>query len=374
MLISCPTCPKVYRIPASSIPPEGRDVRCASCGEVWYEYGVTAEVLEETPGVTASISQEQLDSVLAGSVHGPDMTSDIVDDVFASDLIESESPGGGEPYFDDDDILPPEYPFEKIAPKQLAAPQSRYEDAEPPVYTVPMQRDRIAGAVEEVTVRVRGQLETWWAQFQEWREVRRQEEAEPLPPGHQAAEQFRARVRAKQRNRMTPLRFLGWLSWVGSICGVVALIVLEREEIQAAWPATENFYALFEGAPSTPSIQIAGISSRYAESFDGPVLELRGQLINTGNDPVLPALELSAVGATEPFSERVTVTDVPIPKGGERPFIIRAQIPDGTRQAAIRVHAGDDDLRAPSKFIVQRTGSGWGEVLPDSLTAADETP
>ena len=39
MILSCPACHTRYRLADGSVPPEGRDVRCAKCGNRWHEPG-----------------------------------------------------------------------------------------------------------------------------------------------------------------------------------------------------------------------------------------------------------------------------------------------------------------------------------------------
>lgn len=39
MILSCPACHTRYKLPDGSVPPEGRQVRCAKCAHSWYEPG-----------------------------------------------------------------------------------------------------------------------------------------------------------------------------------------------------------------------------------------------------------------------------------------------------------------------------------------------
>ena len=44
MIITCPNCKKQFKINASLIPEEGRDVQCGSCNNVWF-YQIESENL-----------------------------------------------------------------------------------------------------------------------------------------------------------------------------------------------------------------------------------------------------------------------------------------------------------------------------------------
>jgi len=40
MILTCPACQTRYEVDAAKFPPQGRDVRCARCGEVWHAMGL----------------------------------------------------------------------------------------------------------------------------------------------------------------------------------------------------------------------------------------------------------------------------------------------------------------------------------------------
>ncbi len=40
MILTCPACTTRYEVDPAKFPPEGRNVRCAKCGEVWHEMGL----------------------------------------------------------------------------------------------------------------------------------------------------------------------------------------------------------------------------------------------------------------------------------------------------------------------------------------------
>lgn len=41
MILTCPACQTRYEVDAAKFPPQGRNVRCARCGEVWHASGVS---------------------------------------------------------------------------------------------------------------------------------------------------------------------------------------------------------------------------------------------------------------------------------------------------------------------------------------------
>ncbi|OXE37362.1 MAG: hypothetical protein CGW95_02055 [Phenylobacterium zucineum] len=57
MILTCPKCATSYTVDASKIPPEGRTVRCAHCGNRW-----TAQ-----PVSLATDANDDLEAILATS-------------------------------------------------------------------------------------------------------------------------------------------------------------------------------------------------------------------------------------------------------------------------------------------------------------------
>ena len=49
MILTCPSCATRYQTDAAKFPPEGRQVRCAKCGNVWHQDAVADAPGSETP-------------------------------------------------------------------------------------------------------------------------------------------------------------------------------------------------------------------------------------------------------------------------------------------------------------------------------------
>jgi predicted Zn finger-like uncharacterized protein len=47
MIITCPNCSTSYKIPDNSIPPDGKKVKCAKCGNLWHEQDKAQQELKK---------------------------------------------------------------------------------------------------------------------------------------------------------------------------------------------------------------------------------------------------------------------------------------------------------------------------------------
>lgn len=130
MILTCPSCDTRYVVKDNAIPPQGRKVRCASCGESWFEGGAQEE---EVPTAAAPVDDPMVEDA-------PAVTPD-----------PDAEPGFSA--FDDDPAVPdiPEVPEEEEVPPPPMAPNpfARSEPRKQPVTLDQQPVDpEIAEAVE----------------------------------------------------------------------------------------------------------------------------------------------------------------------------------------------------------------------------------
>lgn len=380
MLISCPACPKMYRVPASAIPPEGREVSCSACGTVWYERGIEAEVVSVGAGAFSA-------SATAPSRHAchhheeaprprPRAEASVKAEAprkkptpEASNVVALWGPERSHPDWD-----------EVPTPEPLKEPATEHRAARAKEPAEDVTAAETAKAAEEVASFFNS--EKWEAQlpsfddlkarFDGWRKTRQER---TLNDGTDATLKYRERIRARERNRLTPMRRLGWSLWILAL-SAVTVNICDRDLMEELWPQSGKLYAALFGARDvTAPLELKNVTTRYAQSIEGPVLEIRGTVINSGATPVMPLLELSVDGEVLADYGAVSLSEVTVPVRGERPFVVRAMLPEGTARADIRMLAGAPAQPAETGgFILQQTGSGWGEAtLPPLPLEALET-
>lgn len=435
MLISCPTCPKAYEVAASAIPPEGREVRCSSCATVWFERGVDADLVavqvEDAPGLTTDRDGGIGDFDFSDTPVEPsglfDASPDVGEMVDPTEARLAASIAAAvfanAPEAADDQVMPLGF---SQAPERVGGPGP---GPQPPILESSLRL--MHGADAETTGRDAadsllvdaGQPETGTAVIVhapqavsvetstgasggarggarggEAPHFRSQALIDPIAhlwsgirsaagsligrgkgdpshrvatPGSKAAARFRARARSRARNRLTPTRIFGWVLWASSAASIAVVAVTQQAWVQDQWPRTARAYDWF--TPDVgPEVTLADVRTRYAESPAGPILELRGTLINESAAPILPHLSLTTQAKVgEDQVQSISISHAPVPSRGERPFVIRAKLPEGTVRAQL---AYAPDTKAPDRrqFVLQQTGSGWGSALPPMLPAQNK--
>lgn len=168
-----------------------------------------------------------------------------------------------------------------------------------------------------------------------------------------AIRKARRRAEAREKNRMTPLRALGWSAWAGVVAATIFVVYTYRDNIVAMWPETAGAYAVVgvEAAPN--GLKIEHVSHRLAMSTTGPTIEITGTLKNDGDKTAPPPLmQAEALGAKGELLSRWTFkveTDA-IAQGSSADFTTRAPAPEGVTEVAISF-APEKDLKVAPKKI-----------------------
>lgn len=87
MILTCPECATRYQTDASLFPPEGRKVRCAKCGHVWFQAAPAPE--HDTGYDSASREPEHVPEDISGPGPAPDLAPP-QRSAFAPSLVPSE--------------------------------------------------------------------------------------------------------------------------------------------------------------------------------------------------------------------------------------------------------------------------------------------
>ncbi len=153
-----------------------------------------------------------------------------------------------------------------------------------------------------------------------------------------ALRKARRRAEAREKNRMTPIRALGWSAWIGVVAATIFAVVVYRDEIVSVAPGAADAYQVF-GVETTPhGLAIENVRHRLAMSTAGPTIEITGQIRNVSEEAVSPPLlQAEALGPDGELLSRWTfsVSEADVLAGGLAPFITRAPAPNGVVEVAL---------------------------------------
>ncbi|WP_375205039.1 zinc-ribbon domain-containing protein [Hyphococcus sp.] len=171
-----------------------------------------------------------------------------------------------------------------------------------------------------------------------------------------AISKARRRAEAREKNRLTPLRFLGWAVWVIVIFSVAYGAFFYRDEIVKVAPKAADAYAVIGIEANPYGLAIENVRHRLAMSTGGPTIEITGNLRNeTGEAVSAPLLQAEALGARGELLARWTFAadQAEVSPGGMADFMTRAPAPDGVTEVALSF--------APEKSVLESLMPRSGE-------------
>ena len=363
MILSCPSCPKTYDVPAAALPPGGREVECSACGTVWFERGAMA-------------------AAVAAGARGADVAGwDVIDAEF-----EAVEPSGSRPERPKPEAASPDA---EPAPSPAREQQTALAVAYLPPDAVTPERQTESDAAREAARLLAGAAR---ARLRSSRDraltlagiglgtlihltgrFRRTSAApQPVTPGDAAARETRARMRARAVNALTPARALAWLLWASVLGTAVFAVTTKRDAVEAVFPPAANLYALISPPDAPRGLTVRAELRAYAVSSQGPAVMVSGLVANEGASAFVPLVTLTAETGEGREAQVLPLPRVALPPGGERPFAVRALVPEGATALAVSVAPGEPGQA--EGFTVQGIGSGWdasnGHAGPPSLGRA----
>ena len=108
-----------------------------------------------------------------------------------------------------------------------------------------------------------------------------------------ALKRVRRKAKAREKNRLTPLRLVGWAMLLSAVCGLFFAGYTFRDEIVRFAPGSAAVYATVGIEASPYGLDLQNIDYRVALSTTGPVIELTGELLNEDERAIAPPLLLA---------------------------------------------------------------------------------
>lgn len=153
-----------------------------------------------------------------------------------------------------------------------------------------------------------------------------------------AIRKARRRAEAREKNRLTPMRALGWSAWVGMIAACCFVAYSYRNNIVAMFPNTKTAYDAVGIEANPYGLKIEGVTHRVAMSAQGPVIEILGRLRNEDKaDAAPPLLQAEALDSSGNVLSRWTFAarSEKVRAGEFADFSTRAPAPDGVREVLL---------------------------------------
>ena len=153
-----------------------------------------------------------------------------------------------------------------------------------------------------------------------------------------AIRKARRRAEARDKNRLTPLRAIGWSAWVGAVAACAFVAYSYRNNIVAMFPNAKTAYDAVGIEANPYGLKIEGVTHRVAMSPQGPVIEILGRLRNEEKaDVAPPMLRAEALGRDgEVLSRWTFAAEAQKVRAGETAnFSTRAPAPDGVNEVLL---------------------------------------
>ena len=125
MILTCPNCGTQYVVKDGAIPPQGRQVRCASCKHSWHQEPEVLQLEPEAEGAAAPDDGNREESVAEAALIDPSSGPEAEERAFQEAAIEDAGAGQGPQAGGDLDETPPEQGWQRFT--SPAAPAADYD-------------------------------------------------------------------------------------------------------------------------------------------------------------------------------------------------------------------------------------------------------
>ena len=91
MILTCPSCGTQYVVKDGAIPPEGRQVRCASCKHSWHQDAPTMELTEQVGASSETAPAEDEESIAEATLIEPRSGPELEERAYEEAMIDEEA-------------------------------------------------------------------------------------------------------------------------------------------------------------------------------------------------------------------------------------------------------------------------------------------
>jgi predicted Zn finger-like uncharacterized protein len=244
MILTCPICSTRYAVDANSIPPEGREVRCARCGHTWYQEPQADDpdpsIFEGEPAQTAPEPPPDLMPDLS-----PDVSTDLAAELMAMPDMQDLAPAMDP---DTETVADIRRDVDSEAEAAIARRQ---------------QRLREAGLIADTPDDAPNRPPTLW-----------------------------------QMALARTILGIGWLGLIGLVLAVGWAALIYRPLLIQYWPQSATLYDAVGIKPDIAALKFASVAYRTAEEDGQPVLLVTGTLANDGaKEMVVPPVRVALLDA-----------------------------------------------------------------------------